>query len=119
VLGWAKAFVLTLAVECWVAGYLLGRLHSAAVCPRLGRRLTTVAFANLASHPAVWFVFPAFLRGTLALSVQETWAVTVEAALYAFVFPSLGARGAIAASALSNGISLGVGLALRAWTGFV
>lgn len=119
VLWWVKAFALTLAIEWCVAAYLLGRLHSAVTCPALGRRLLAVAFGNLASHPAVWFVFPAFLRGTVALGVEETWAVAVEAALYALVFPTLGARGALAVSALANGISLGIGLALRSLTGWV
>lgn len=119
VIAWAKAFALTLSVECLVAGILLARLSPAAISPSLSRRLLAVAFGNLASHPAVWFVFAALLRGTLALVVEEAWAVAVEAVLYSLVFPKLGARAALAISALANGCSLAVGLAVRAITGWV
>lgn len=119
VLAWSRAFALTLAIECLVAVPLLARFAGASTRPTFGRRLLAVCFGNLASHPAVWFVFPALTRGTAALALQESWAVLVEAALYGLVFPASGFRSALAVSALANGISLSLGLALRAWTGWV
>ncbi len=119
VLAWAKAFALTLGIECLVAVPLLARFARASARPTFMRRLLAVWFGNLASHPAVWFVFPALLRGTAELSVQESWAVLVEAALYGLVFPASGFRSALAVSALANAVSLSLGLVLRAWTGWV
>lgn len=106
VLAWARAFAVTLGVELAVATPLLpgGR----------AQRLVLVALANLASHPAVWFVLPELGLGYPAwLITAELWAVAVEAVAYRALLPA-STRRAAGVSLLANGASLAVGLALRA-----
>ncbi len=106
---WLRAFVVTAAVELAVGGPLLAAPHSRA------RRAAAVLFANLASHPVLWFVllrvgWPYELRHL----VGEAWAIGVEAGIYKLVFPTLTWRRVAAVSLLANGASLAVGLGLRA-----
>jgi hypothetical protein len=49
--GWFAAFVLTLAVEVPIAGHLLRRVE-----PDRLRLAILLVFANLATHPIVWYV---------------------------------------------------------------
>ena len=49
--GWLAAFLLTVAVEVPVAALLLRRAE-----PDRVRLVLLVVFANLATHPIVWFV---------------------------------------------------------------
>jgi hypothetical protein len=106
---WSRAFALTVATELLIATWFLPRTASHT------RRLGAVVFANVASHPAVWFVFPELFRSwQVALILSELWAVGSEILIYKLVFPELAWRRALAASALANGGSLLVGLALRA-----
>jgi hypothetical protein len=115
VAAWARAFALTLAVELVVATPLLAPSGAS-----VARRSSTVALAQLASHPVLWLVLPELgLTGVGLLAVGETWAVAVEVGVYLLVFPSIGATRALAASALANGASVAVGLILRTWGGFV
>lgn len=74
--GWFVAFTLTLVVELPVVLLLLRR---ADITP--GRLAVLVVIANLATHPAVWFVFTQLLdQGTPEYTlVVEAWAVAVEA----------------------------------------
>jgi len=51
---WFRAFLVTILVETPIVVALFREAE-----PRLGRRLAFALFANLATHPAVWFVFPA------------------------------------------------------------
>ena len=104
--GWLAAFVLTLAVEVPVAVYLLRRTE-----PDLLRLGAIVVFANLATHPAVWFVFSQpFLVGTLEYTVVvESWAIGVEALFYAVVLRGLTARRAIGVAIVANVASFAVG----------
>lgn len=107
VLAWAGAFAWTLAVELVVAPPLLRG-------PRVAR-VVLVLLANLASHPAVWFVFPDLGLGYAAwLALAETWAVTVEAIAYAALLPATSTRRAIVVAFAANVASFAVGLALRA-----
>ena len=107
VLAWARAFVLTLGVELAVATPLLRG-------PR-APRLVLVVLANLASHPAVWFVFPDLGLGYAAwLTVAELWAVTVEAIAYRVLLPGVDTWRALGVAVAANAASLAVGLALRA-----
>jgi hypothetical protein len=79
------------------------------------RRLLLVALANLASHPAVWFVFPELglsYAGWLALA--EAWAVSIEALAYGVLLPGTGARRALVVSLAANAASFAAGLGLRA-----
>jgi hypothetical protein len=105
---WARYFALTLTVELLVAVPLLGKSYP------LARRAAAVLFAQLVSHPVVWFVIPAFGLGRTAfLLVAETWAVAIELALYRLVFPELAWTRAAAVSAIANGASVVVGTLVR------
>lgn len=107
VLAWARAFAWTLAVELTVAAPLLRGRRAA--------RVVLVFLANLASHPAVWFVFPDLgLSYAAWLALAETWAVTVEAIAYATLLPDTSTRRAIAVALAANAASLAAGFALRA-----
>jgi hypothetical protein len=106
---WARAFGVTLAVELAVATWFLPKEASYV------RRLGAVAVANVASHPAVWFVFPDLISSWQgALLSSELWALGLEILVYRLVFPSLPWQKALAASALANGASIIAGLVLRA-----
>lgn len=108
VAAWARAFLLTCVVELLVALPLLGTKASP------GRRLAAVLFAQLASHPAVWFVFPELRLGRTGYLVSaELWAVLIEMALYRVVFTELSWSRALGVAALANGASFGVGLLLK------
>jgi hypothetical protein len=104
VADWSRAFVLTWFVELMVAVPLLGA-HE----PRW-RRLTVVSLAQLASHPAVWFIFPALhWRRFPYLLVSEVWAMAIELLLYRLVFTRLSWTRAFGISALANGASFALG----------
>jgi len=104
---WAKYFVVTLLVEVAVAAPLLARSE-----PRW-RAVSAVAFAQLLSHPAVWFVLPALgLHRGAYLVVAESWAIVSELVFYRFVFERLSWTRALGVSALANGASLAVGTLL-------
>jgi hypothetical protein len=108
--AWLHAFALTVVIELLVATPLLA--PSGAPWKR---RAAIVLLANLASHPLVWFVFPEWTMGSAArLGLSEAWAVGVEAAAYALVWPALERPRAFGVSALANGASLSIGLLLRA-----
>jgi hypothetical protein len=103
---WFPAFVLTLAVEIPVVVLLLRRVE-----PDLPRMAALVTFANLATHPSVWFVFTQlFLAGTAEYVIAaEAWAVAVEALFYAIVVPGITVRQAIVVTVVANAASFVVG----------
>lgn len=103
---WLRAFLLTVAVEAPIVALLLRRWE-----PSLGRLLALVFFANLASHPAVWFIFsqPLLIGTPEYLLVVETWAVACEALFYWVAFRGLPVRRAILASLVANAASFLVG----------
>jgi hypothetical protein len=104
---WARAFCETLFIELCVAIPLLAGVGSKA------RRALAVGFAQLVTHPAVWFIFPTFgWSRTRYLLVAESWAVLGEFTFYRFVFETLSWPRALAVSALANAASYGVGLLL-------
>ena len=112
---WSHAFVFTLGVELVVATPLL----SASGASRW-RRMAAVAVANVASHPAVWFIIPELhLGNTASLVLSESWAVLLELGIYLLVFPSLGKRRAAVTSLAANAASFGLGLVVRSLTGWV
>ncbi len=105
--SWFPAFVLTVVIEApfvWLV--LHGRETSA---PRLA---VLVIFANLATHPAVWFVFTQlFTVGTADYTLaSEAWAVVAEAVFYAVTVPGAGPVRAGAASLAANAASYLAGL---------
>ena len=82
--AWFFAFLLTTAIELAVATPVLPSSSS------LPRRLAAVSAAQLATHPAVWFIWP--LLGwprPLYLLVAEAFALIVEACFYRLVFERL------------------------------
>jgi len=113
--GWLRAFALTASIEVPIAAWLFARAE-----PSVRRRLGVAFLANLVSHPVVWFVLPRiFVSYPRMVVAAESWAVASEAIFYALVFPNAGPSRAFGVSALANGASLGVGLLLRALTGWV
>lgn len=108
VVAWLRAFALTTAIELAVAFPLLGRQQHA------GRRIGAILFAQLASHPLVWFMWPELrMARWLYLVVAESWAVVVELLLYWLVFSKLSWRRAALVALLANAASFSVGLLLR------
>ncbi|MCS6899497.1 MAG: hypothetical protein RMJ98_07240 [Myxococcales bacterium] len=109
VVAWLRAFLLTVGVELLVAGFLLRRYE-----PSLPRRAGLIFFAQMASHPAVWFLFPELRMGSEnTLILSESWAVCSEMLFYTLAFQGLGGRRALGTAALANGASYGVGLLLH------
>lgn len=106
--AWFRAFVLTLLIEAMVAVPLLDSKVSRS------RRAVAVGFAQLLSHPAVWFIWPLlFSSRTLYFAVAEGWAVIAEFLFYWFVFPKLPRSRALGVAALANAVSVGGGLAVH------
>ena len=108
VLAWLRAFALTVAVELVVAVPLLAPAE-----PRRGRRVATVALANLATHPLVWFAFPGLALGTTTRVLSsELWAVAGEAAIYLLVWPAAHRRRVVLVSLVANAASVMAGLGM-------
>lgn len=110
---WFRAFLLTLLVEVPIVALMLRGWE-----PSRPRLLALAFFANLASHPAVWFVFAQLLMvGTPAyLVVAEGWAIACEALFFWTAFRGLPVRRAIVVSATANTASFAVGwLAAVVW----
>ena len=105
---WLTAFLLTLAIEVPLAGLLLAR-HE----PSRARLAGKLFFANLATHPLVWFAFP-MLSGTWATTtaMAEVFAWLTEAAFFFLVFPGLKPGKAVLVSLAANATSFGLGLLL-------
>jgi hypothetical protein len=115
VIGWAKALVVTVAVEIPIAAIAFRRDE-----PSLARRAGLIFFASLATHPAVWFIFPRFeLTYGEMIIAAETWAVVVEAVFFVLVFRGVEPWRAAGVSLIANGASYGTGLLLRAFTHWV
>ena len=111
ILAWLRAFALTAVIEVPIAVWMLEPAE-----PSVARRGILAFFANLSSHPCVWFVF-AFLPLPLAANtaLAEAWAFVSEAAFYFVAFKGVGLRRAAATSLLANGSSFAVGLLLEPW----
>jgi hypothetical protein len=100
--GWFAAFVLTLAIEAPIAVVLLRQAQ-----PDLRRLGVLIVFANLASHPVVWYVISQLvLVGTPTYTlVAEAWAIVAESVFYWAAIRGLTARRAIAVAAAANATS--------------
>ena len=105
-LRWLTAFLLTLAIELPVAGILLRR-HEASRAALAGK----LFFANLATHPLVWFAFP-LLPGSWAATtaLSEIFACLTEAAFFALIIPGVKPGRAMLVSLAANCASFGLGL---------
>jgi len=111
---WFRAFAWTLGIELLVAGvWLRGTLP-------LGRRVGVICVANVATHPAVWLIFPE-LGAALgwpslgSLVASEVWAFGFEAFVYGLFLGAGKRRTAIGTSVVANAASLGIGFVLRAF----
>jgi hypothetical protein len=104
--GWFVAFVITVAVEAPVVLLLLRRTEA-----NLFRLGLLVLFANLATHPVVWYVITQLaLVGTLGyVLVAETWAIAAEAVFYGATIRGLSVRRAIAVAVAANATSFVAG----------
>jgi hypothetical protein len=112
---WFRAFLLTFLVEVPIVALMLRRWE-----PNRPRLLALAFFANLASHPAVWFVVAQLLMvGTPAyLGAAEGWAVACEALFFWAAFRGLPVRRAIVVSLAANAASFVAGLlAAAVWRG--
>ena len=103
---WFRAFLLTALVEAPIVALVLRRWE-----PSRPRLVVLVVFANLASHPAVWFVFSQLLLiGTTEyLLAAEGWAIGCEALFYWVAVRGVPVRWAIVASLVANAVSFLIG----------
>jgi hypothetical protein len=110
---WFIGFGLTLALEApWVLS-LLKEFE-----PHWVRRVFALLFANLATHPLVWFLFPAMpLRPALALTASELWALLAEWLFYAVYVHNLGVKRAFGLSLAANATSFTIGWGIFHWFG--
>jgi hypothetical protein len=108
--AWLAAFAITLAIEAPIVLALTRACEASAA-----RRFALIVFAQLVTHPLVWFVFPyiAGLRGSTALALSELWAWLAEAAFYAVTLRDLRPVRALGISALANGASVLASLVLK------
>jgi hypothetical protein len=110
---WFRAFAWTLLLEQVAAGFVLRH-----ALPAWGRRVSVITVVNLASHPAVWLIFPELCSGlglssTVNLLVSELWAFGLEAWIYWLFLGGSRARLAMTTTFVANGVSLGLGYGLR------
>jgi len=105
--AWFAAFFLTVAIEAPIVWLFLRRQE-----PDLLRLGLLIVFANLVTHPAVWFIWTqVFLVGTASYTLAaETWAVVAEAVFYWATIKGLSVRRAIAVAVAANATSFLVGL---------
>jgi hypothetical protein len=109
VVAWFRAFLLTQAIEIGVAG----KLFQTKNIP-WKRSIGVIAIANLASHPAVWFVFPELGFSHIPTFVgMELWAWLSETVIYKIIFPTLLWKHSLVIALIANATSLGLGLLLR------
>ncbi|HJW29168.1 MAG TPA: hypothetical protein VJ508_07930 [Saprospiraceae bacterium] len=109
-LAFVKGFVVTQAVEIPVVWHFLSR-HFRRIDGSVSfiRIIAAAFFANMATLPYLWFVYPEFLDFSGSVAIGEATALVAEALLYYFL---LGAslRAAFLASLTANGCSVIVGL---------
>jgi len=103
---WFLAFLLTVAIEVPI---VLGLTRESRV--PLAKRAALAFFAQLMTHPAVWFVFPALPWGSPQVTFvsSELFAWIAEAAFYAITAVAPSTLRAVAVAALTNGASLAIG----------
>ena len=103
--SWLVGFGLTLALELPFVFWLFRHVE-----PKWQRRLTAAFFANLSTHPLVWFVFAAVpVNYAARVSVSELWAVVIEGWFYATFIPAANLKLAFGVSLAANATSFGLG----------
>jgi hypothetical protein len=102
---WLVAFALTIAIEAPVVWLLVGSTE-----PRPMRKMGAIFYANMATHPAVWFIFPLLpVSHGASVVLSEISAFVLEAGLYAMLFERISLRRAALVSLLANGLSFSAG----------
>ena len=102
---WFMGFALTVVLE---APWILAGL--AASESNRTRRVLALLFANLLTHPLVWYLFPSMpLSRNLSLAASELWAYAGEWIFYATFVERLTVRRAAWLSLAANGTSFFVG----------
>ena len=113
ILLWFEAFFLTLVLEIPIIGVLQRREE-----PSRARLVALAFFANLSSHPLVWFVVPAVVHPPWAAFVtSELLAWLLEAGFFRLVVLRLSWRKACLTSAIANAVSALVGWLLFQYAG--
>jgi hypothetical protein len=102
---WFIGFALTVVLE---APWILAGLR--AFETNRTRRVLALLFANLLTHPLVWYLFPSMpLPRSVSLAASELWAFAGECIFYASFIPSLTHRRAALLSFAANGTSFAIG----------
>lgn len=106
--AWLSAFAMTTCIE---APIVLAATRDLPV--RWPRMLALIVFAQLVTHPLVWFVFPYIpgVTGFTALVLSELWAWLAEACFFAVTVPMRPSR-ALGVAGVANGISFAIGVLL-------
>jgi hypothetical protein len=110
---WFIGFALTLALE---APWILVGLRSFET--RRARRVLALLFANLATHPLVWYLFPALpLTRRHSLLGSELWAFAAEWLFYSSYIERLSFRRSALLSFAANGTSFLLGSLITRYFG--
>ena len=113
ILLWFEAFFLTLVLEIPIIGVLLRKEE-----PSRARLVALAFFANLSSHPLVWFVVPAVVHPPLAAFLtSELLAWLLEASFFRLAVFRLSWSKACLTSAIANAVSALVGWLLFQFAG--
>jgi len=111
-IAFAKGFAITQAVEIPVVWYLLSRhFQRIGANAKGGRIIAGAFFANMATLPYLWYVYPEFLDFAGTVAVGEATALLAEAIFYHFLL-GVSFREAFIASLAANVCSVLAGLIL-------
>ena len=113
IVHWFRAFAWTLLIEQVVAGAMLRQ-----ALPAAARRCSIIAVVNVASHPAVWLIFPELgsglgLSSATSLIASEVWAFGLEGWIYWLFLGSSQTRLALKTTCVANASSFGLGYGLH------
>ena len=103
--AWLIGFGLTLSFEVPLVVWLLGD-----ALPSMRHRLAIAVFANLLTHPLVWFFFPQMpINYAPRVALSECWAFAGEALFYWTVVSPISLARAGLISLAANLTSFGFG----------
>ena len=108
-------------IRAWLAAFFVTQLVEVPIYVRaqegpFARRFPIAFGASLLTHPIVWFLIPRLFEDYLVMAIAaETFAVLTEAIWLA----CFRVRRPLMWSLAANAASLGVGLTLRAMTGWI
>lgn len=105
-----QAFILTQSVEIAVVWYVLSQVHwRRENAPSAVQIVTGAFFANAATLPYLWFVFPDCMNYPQSVALGELTAFTAEGLLYLFLL-RVPWTAALLASFSANACSVLLGL---------